>query len=116
LCAWIAKAHELEGSVVVGSGGVGCLRAWLYLNHAMFGTGPVTIAIQVCAASLMIWARITFGMRSFHGAANPTAGGLVRSGPYKYIRHPIYAAILYFLLAGIAAHPSLLSAAIGLLA
>jgi protein-S-isoprenylcysteine O-methyltransferase Ste14 len=89
---------------------------WLYLDHALFGTGPVTIAIQVCAAALMIWARLTFGMRSFHGAANPTAGGLVRTGPYKYIRHPIYGAILYFLWAGIAAHPSLLSAAIGLLA
>jgi protein-S-isoprenylcysteine O-methyltransferase Ste14 len=88
----------------------------LYLNHALFGTGPVTIAIQISAASLMIWARFTFGIRSFHGAANPTAGGLVRSGPYKYIRHPIYAAILYFLWAGIAAHPSLLSVAAGLLA
>jgi protein-S-isoprenylcysteine O-methyltransferase Ste14 len=89
---------------------------FLYLNHALFGTGPVTIAIQVCAAALMIWARLTFGMRSFHGAANPTAGGLVRTGPYKYFRHPIYAAILYFLWAGIAAHPSLVSVAVGLLA
>ena len=88
----------------------------LYLNHALFGTGPVTITIQLCAAALMIWARITFGIRSFHGAANPTAGGLVRSGPYKYIRHPIYAAILYFLWAGIAAHPSPVNAAVGLLA
>lgn len=88
----------------------------LYLNHELFGSGPVTIAIQACAAALMIWARITFGMRSFHGAANPTAGGLVRNGPYKYIRHPIYAAILYFLWAGIAAHPSLVSAATGLFA
>jgi protein-S-isoprenylcysteine O-methyltransferase Ste14 len=89
---------------------------FLYLNHALLGAGPVTIAIQVCAAALMIWARITFGIRSFHGAANPTTGGLVRTGPYKYLRHPIYAAILYFLWAGIAAHPSLLSVAVGLLA
>jgi protein-S-isoprenylcysteine O-methyltransferase Ste14 len=89
---------------------------FLLLNHALLGTGPVTIAIQVCAAALMLWARITFGMRSFHGGADPTAGGLVRSGPYKYIRHPIYAAILYFLWAGIAAHPSLVSVATGLLA
>jgi fatty acid desaturase len=29
---------------------------FLYLTHALFGTGPVTIAIQVCAAALMIWA------------------------------------------------------------
>ncbi len=89
---------------------------FLYLNHALFGTGRVTIAIQVCAGALMIWARVTFGMRSFHGAANPTAGGLVTTGPYKYIRHPIYAAILYFLWAGIAAHPSVVTVAAGLLA
>jgi protein-S-isoprenylcysteine O-methyltransferase Ste14 len=94
---------------------VACV-VFLYLNHALLGTGPVTIAIQVCAAVLMIWARITFGIRSFHGTANPTAGGLVTTGPYKYIRHPIYAAILYFLWAGMAAHPSLVSGAIGALA
>jgi protein-S-isoprenylcysteine O-methyltransferase Ste14 len=105
------KALSLLALVVLAA----CV-VFLYLNHALFGTGPVTIAIQICAASLMIWARFTFGIRSFHGAANPTAGGLVRTGPYKYLRHPIYASILYFLWAGIAAHPSLLSAAAGLLA
>jgi protein-S-isoprenylcysteine O-methyltransferase Ste14 len=88
----------------------------LYLIHSIFGAGPVTIAIQVLAAVLMLWARLTFGIRSFHATANPTAGGLVRSGPYKYIRHPIYAAVLYFVWAGIGAHLSWASAAAGLLA
>lgn len=98
------------------AGLVACIFA-LYLNHyAIFGAGPITIAIQVVAALLMIWARLTFGIRSFHGTANPTAGGLVTTGPYRYIRHPIYAAILYFLWAGIAAHASLVTVAVGLLA
>jgi protein-S-isoprenylcysteine O-methyltransferase Ste14 len=89
----------------------------LYLNHlAIFATGPITITIQVIAALLMVWARLTFGIRSFHGTANPTAGGLVKTGPYRYIRHPIYAAILYFLWAGIAAHLSLVTVVVGLLA
>lgn len=89
----------------------------LYLNHyAIFGAGPITITIQVIAALLMVWARLTFGIRSFHGTANPTAGGLVTTGPYRYIRHPIYAAILYFFWAGIAAHPSPGTVAVGLLA
>jgi hypothetical protein len=57
-------------SLVALVGLAACLL-WLYLNHALFGTGPVTIAIQVFAAALMIWARLTFGMRSFHAAANP---------------------------------------------
>lgn len=98
------------------AGLVACI-VWLYLNNdAIFGAGPITITIQVIAALLMVWARLTFGIRSFHGTANPTAGGLVTTGPYRYIRHPIYAAILYFLWAGIAAHPSTVTVAVGLLA
>jgi protein-S-isoprenylcysteine O-methyltransferase Ste14 len=94
----------------------GCIVG-LYLNNkVIFGTGPITITIQVIAALLMLWARLTFGIRSFHGTANPTAGGLVTTGPYRYIRHPIYAAILYFFWAGIAAHPSQVTIAVGFLA
>lgn len=84
--------------------------------RSIFGTGPITIAIQIAAGVLMVWARLTFGMRSFHPGANPTEGGLVTSGPYRYLRHPIYAAILYFLWAGVAAHFSLRVALLGLLA
>jgi hypothetical protein len=40
---------------------------------------------------------LTFGARSFHAGANPTDGGVVTAGPYRFFRHPIYAAILYFL-------------------
>jgi protein-S-isoprenylcysteine O-methyltransferase Ste14 len=61
----------------------------------------------------MIWARITFGRRSFHAAANPTEGGLVTTGPYRYVRHPIYAAVLLFFAGAIAAHPSWQTAVVG---
>jgi protein-S-isoprenylcysteine O-methyltransferase Ste14 len=56
----------------------------------------VVIAIQVFGVLLMLWARITFGRRSFHASAQPTVGGLVRTGPYRYIRHPIYTAAQCF--------------------
>lgn len=72
----------------------------LMLTHSLFSRNPVVIAFQVAAVALMIWARITFGGRSFHFAANPTEGGLVTSGPYAFIRHPIYAAVCYFVTAG----------------
>ena len=39
------------------------------------------ITVQVAAVCLMVWARLVFGRRSFHAAANPTSGGLVTSGP-----------------------------------
>lgn len=70
-------------------------------RRELFARHPVGIALQVAAAALMLWARLTFGTRSFHAAANPTAGGLVTTGPYRFWRHPIYAAILLFLWAGV---------------
>jgi protein-S-isoprenylcysteine O-methyltransferase Ste14 len=71
----------------------------------LLGAGPVAIALQVIAVLLMLWARVTFGRRSFHAAANPTAGGLVTWGPYRYWRHPIYAAALLIVWAGVLSHP-----------
>jgi protein-S-isoprenylcysteine O-methyltransferase Ste14 len=38
--------------------------------------------------------------------ADPTEGGLVSRGPYRYIRHPIYAGLCLFTLAGAVAHRS----------
>jgi len=76
----------------------------LFYRHELLGTGLVGIALQVLAVLLMLWARVTFGRRSFHAAANPTAGGLVTWGPYRYWRHPIYAAVLLFTWAGVLSH------------
>jgi protein-S-isoprenylcysteine O-methyltransferase Ste14 len=73
----------------------------LFQRHTLIARHPVGIALQVIAAGLMLWARWTFGMRSFHAAATPTAGALVTTGPYRYWRHPIYAAVLLFLWAGV---------------
>jgi protein-S-isoprenylcysteine O-methyltransferase Ste14 len=104
-----------KNSVLAFVGAVICL-VWLAFQRALLGAGPVTISIQVAACLVMAWARLTFGLRSFHAAANPTAGGLVTRGPYRYLRHPIYAAVLYFLWAGIAVHPSKTCIAVALLA
>ncbi|HXN45120.1 MAG TPA: isoprenylcysteine carboxylmethyltransferase family protein [Bryobacteraceae bacterium] len=92
-----------------------CL-VWLFYRKAIIGTGPVTIGIQIAAVGLMFWARVTFGRRSFHATANPTEGGLVTNGPYRYLRHPIYAAALYLTWAGIAVHLSVPNALIALIA
>ena len=78
----------------------------LFYTHSLFSISPAVITIQVVAAALMVWARVTFGLRSFHATANTTAGGLMTSGPYRYIRNPIYTSVVLFSFAGAGAHMS----------
>ena len=87
----------------------------LLLRGELFGTNAVTIGLQVLAFALMVWARITFGMRSFHPAADATEGELVTRGPYGFVRNPIYAAVILFCWVGVAAHFGLASMAFGIL-
>src|SRR5437773_10085361 len=90
-------------------GMMGALVGLLYLR-SLFSPSWIVIAVQLAAVLLFLWARITFGRRSFHLAANPTEGGLVTTGPYRHIRHPIYTALCLFTGAGAAAHLSWKSA------
>ena len=87
----------------------------LYEIGVLFSANPIAITLQVLAVALLIWARISFGLRSFHPAANPTAGGLITTGPYQYIRHPIYTAACLFGWAGVVVHWSLAGVAFGVL-
>ena len=87
----------------------------LYKIGVLLTAQPIAIALQLMAVALMVWARVTFGRRSFHAAANPTAGGLVTTGPYRVIRHPIYTAACLFGWAAIVVHLSLASVALGIL-
>ena len=86
----------------------------LIAGHSLLADDPIPIGLQILAFSLMIWARMTFGGRSFHAAANPTAGGVVTSGPYGFVRHPIYAAGLLFTWTGILSHFSMMNLVLGM--
>jgi protein-S-isoprenylcysteine O-methyltransferase Ste14 len=101
---------------VVSVAGLGLMVAaipGLAFSHALFSRSPVVIGVQVAAVGLMLWARIAFGRRSFHAGAEPTDGGLVTTGPYRFIRHPIYTAVCLFCWAGILSSLSVVSVALG---
>jgi protein-S-isoprenylcysteine O-methyltransferase Ste14 len=78
---------------------------YLVTKNYIFTKNPIVIIIQLCSIVFMIWARITFGIRSFHATANTTKGGLVTNGPYRWLRHPIYAAVIYFSWASVISFP-----------
>jgi len=82
----------------------------LLANYSIFSPSPLVIAGQVLALAMMLWARVTFGQRSFHLTATPTEGGLVTTGPYRLVRHPIYASVCLFIFASALGHPSLRTA------
>jgi protein-S-isoprenylcysteine O-methyltransferase Ste14 len=100
------------------------LLAWLLMGLALLGLvmrgallalQPVAVIMDVIAVALLLWARLTLGRRSLHPSAHPTAGGLVTTGPYRYIRHPIYTAVCLFGLTGVVTHWSLINAVLGAL-
>lgn len=101
---------------LAGTGALVVAVALLLTRHALLATHPLGLGLQGAAVLLMLWARWTFGRRSFHAAADPTAGGLVTTGPYRHVRHPIYAAVLLFVWAGVLTHAAPLALALAALA
>jgi protein-S-isoprenylcysteine O-methyltransferase Ste14 len=101
----MSRAVSVAGFALMVAAVVG-----LFYTGALLSPNPIVIAVQAGALLLMLWARRTFGLRSFHAAANPTEGGVVTTGPYHFIRHPIYTAAALFMVAGALAHLSLVSA------
>lgn len=78
---------------------------YLVNENYILSLNPIAIVLQLSSIAFMIWARITFGLRSFHFTANTTKGELVTTGPYRWLRHPIYAAVIYFSLASVISYP-----------
>lgn len=81
-------------------------------RREIVATSAWCVVLQVLAGALMIWARLTFGFRSLHMGPEPTPGGLVTTGPFRFLRHPLYASMLWWIWAAAGSHRS--AAAIGL--
>ena len=111
---WYAFAMNLRTASLLGLAASFLALAALVLRQALIAAGPAGISALALALGIRVWARLTLGRRSFNAAAAPTEGGLVTAGPYKYLRHPIYAAALYLTWAGVLTHLSMVNFLIGL--
>lgn len=73
------------------------------------------LAVQVLAIVLMPWARRSFQPGQFNIHAEPKEGRMISSGPYRFIRHPMYASALTIIWSGVLGHFSYLNLVIGVI-
>jgi protein-S-isoprenylcysteine O-methyltransferase Ste14 len=64
---------------------------------------------------MMAWARRSFQPGQFNIHAEPKEGLLISSGPYKFIRHPMYASALVIIWSGVFGHFTTLNFLIGMI-
>jgi protein-S-isoprenylcysteine O-methyltransferase Ste14 len=79
----------------------------------LFSSSVVVIAAQFLAVGIMIWARRSFPTKTFRVDATPSAETVIRRGPYRFIRHPMYFAALLFIWAAVLSHLSSWTVGIG---
>jgi protein-S-isoprenylcysteine O-methyltransferase Ste14 len=90
--------------------------ALIAFTGPLFAPSPLLLALELAGLALGAWAVLAQGFDNFGITPDPVAGAhLVTRGPYKLIRHPMYAALLLTTLPLVVAAPSLLRAALWLL-
>ena len=85
----------------------------LAVTGNLLTASPFVILAQVTAVGLSVWARRSFQKGTFRVSAAPGGTAVIRRGPYRIIRHPMYSAALLFIWAGVVSHASLLTLSIG---
>lgn len=88
---------------------------YLLISGNLFSFNPFLV-VQVLAMAVMPWARRSFQSGQFNIHAEPKKGQLISSGPYKFIRHPMYASALAIIWSGIFGHFSQLNLIVGVVA
>ena len=103
------------------------MKSWLlvliqFASLALIAfTGPIIpsnlilLALELAGLALGVWAILAQGLGNFSITPDPVSGAsLVTRGPYKLIRHPMYAALLLTTLPLVVSAPSVLRVAIWL--
>ncbi|MFH2054516.1 MAG: isoprenylcysteine carboxylmethyltransferase family protein [bacterium] len=88
---------------------------FLVIRGDFLSPSPFVIGGQLLALAILVSARVAFGRQDFRIGADPGSGQLISDGPYRFIRHPMYAGALLLIWASIAGHWSLVNAVDGVI-
>ena len=89
----------------------------LLIRGDLLSRSPWVILGQMAAVLLMVWARRSFHAGQFRVTPAPSASGLLLTrGPYRLIRHPMYAGALLLLWSSALGHWSRVNALLALVA
>jgi protein-S-isoprenylcysteine O-methyltransferase Ste14 len=86
---------------------------YLLISGNLLSRSPFVIAAQLLAVALSLWARRSFQAGQFNIHAEPKEGQLLLRGPYRFIRHPMFASALLLIWSSILGHVSPLNLIIG---
>ena len=80
----------------------------------LFSASAPVIALQILAVALAVWARRSFPESAFRVSSGPAADAVIRRGPYRLIRHPMYAAALLLIWVAVFSHITVWTLGLGL--
>lgn len=87
---------------------------FLVVTQLLHPLVPVAVAVELLAVGLSVWARRSFPGGQFSIGAEPLPGPLLSRGPYRFIRHPMYATALLILWASVLSRVTPVSLGLGL--
>lgn len=92
-------SYGLVGIQFLAMGGILITTDWIVMSGWAL--------MQLVGVLLAVWAVLTMHLGRFNIVPDPRPDGvLVQTGPYRWIRHPMYAAILYVFFPMTVAHAS----------
>jgi len=76
---------------------------YLIFDGSFLASSPILLGMQITGVAIGLWAMLV--MRRFNVAPDPLEDAtLTTSGPYRWIRHPMYSALLLVALGAVLHH------------
>lgn len=85
---------------------------WLLFSGQLLSRSPYAIVVQVLAVALSFWARRAFPAGQFSVHPEPKEPRLIETGPYRWLRHPMYTSVQAIVWSGVLQHRTPLNFAI----